>query len=91
MSQVKGAFNLQTSAEFDCGPFDQAKKKKNIIKGKYTCAGTQAKPGGEGTKPSGTSSSAKASGSSAAGAITANLPAVVGGTSFIAGILQILL
>ena len=90
LSQVRGAFNLQTSAEFDCKPFDDAKKKKGIIKGKYVCAGAQIKPGGAGTKPSGTKSSS-ASGTNAADALNVNMPALVGSTSFVAGLLQLLL
>ena len=88
LSQVRGAFNLQTSADFNCKPYDDAKK-KGTIKGKYVCAGTQAKPGGAGTKPSGTSSGGKES--SAAQAINVDFPALVGGTSFIAGLLQMIL
>ncbi|KAG8528030.1 uncharacterized protein KY384_006946 [Bacidia gigantensis] len=87
LSQVRGAFNLQTSAEFDCKPFDDARKTK--IKGKYQCAGQQSKPGGQGTKPSSTGSGAKPTG--AAGFNAVNLPALVGGTSFIAGLLQMAL
>lgn len=89
LKQVRGAFNLQTSAEFDCAPYDDAKKKKGIIKGKYVCAGAQSKPGGAGTKPSSTSGGSKETG--AAQAISVNLPVIVGGTSFLAGLLQMVL
>ena len=89
LSQVRGAFNLQTSGEFDCKPFDDAKKKKGIIKGKYTCRGSLTKPGGAGTKPSDTNNGAKES--SPAMAIGVNMPAVVGGTSFVAGLMQLIL
>lgn len=91
LSQVRGAFNLQTSAEFDCTAFDADKKSKGIIRGNYVCAGTQSKPGGAGTKPSGTSSGSKSSSTSAADALSLNYPAVVGGTSLIAGLLQFIL
>ena len=87
LKQVRGAFNLQTSAEFDCGPFDTARK-NGVIKGKYVCAGTQVKPGGEGSKPS---SGGKSGPSNAAQPNNVNYPAVIGGTSLIAGLLQMLL
>ncbi|KAL9131039.1 MAG: hypothetical protein Q9217_000925 [Psora testacea] len=90
LSQVRGAFNLQTSAEFDCSAFDAAKKSKGIIKGNYVCSGSQAKPGGAGTKPSGTSSGSKASSTSAAGHLDFNLPLMLGAASLVSGLFQMI-
>ncbi|KAI4185410.1 MAG: hypothetical protein L6R41_004156 [Letrouitia leprolyta] len=89
LSQVQGAFNMQTSGKFDCSGFDELSSKK-VVKGKYTCRGSQTKPGGVGTASS-TSSGSSASGTSSAGQFQANLPAVLGGTSVMAGLLQLIL
>ncbi|KAL8727381.1 MAG: hypothetical protein Q9166_006053 [cf. Caloplaca sp. 2 TL-2023] len=88
LTQVQGAFNMQTSARFDCSAFDKLADTK-VIRGKYTCLGSQTKPGGQGTASG--SSGAAASGTSSAGQFQANLPAVVGGTSLLAGLLQLIL
>lgn len=87
---MAGAFNLQTSGEFDCSGFDSANSNKKI-KGKYTCKGSQATPqSGDGTSTS-TSTGAAASKTGAASAFDVNLPFVMGGSSFVAALLQILL
>ena len=87
---VSGAFNLQTSGEFDCSAFKSDKDDKSIIKGHYECSGSVAKPGGEGTKPSATGSKSTHSGSADAVQIPP-LPALFGGTGLLAGLLQLLL
>ncbi|KAL8953790.1 MAG: hypothetical protein Q9222_000355 [Ikaeria aurantiellina] len=90
LTQVQGAFNMQTSGKFDCSAFDELDDNK-VIRGDYVCSGSETKPGGAGTKPSGTSSGSSASGTSSAGQFQANLPAVMGGTSLVAGLLQLIL
>ncbi|KAL8821197.1 MAG: hypothetical protein Q9223_000712 [Gallowayella weberi] len=89
LTQVQGAFNLQTSAKFDCSGFDKLVPNK-VVKGKYYCASSLVKPGKEGTR-SGTSDGADSGDKSAAGHVQVNLLAVVGGTSVLAGFLQLLL
>lgn len=82
---------MQTSASnFSCSTFDTDRKNK-VMKGTYVCAPGQSKPGGAGTRPSGTSSGSKPSGSSAAGHLDVNYPAIIGGTSILAGLLQLVL
>ena len=81
---------MQTSGKFDCSAFDKYDQNK-VIKGNYVCKGSETKPGGAGTKPSGTSSASSASGTSIAGHFQANFPAVMGGTSLVAGLLQLVL
>lgn len=87
LTQVLGAFNLQSSEEFDCAKFDDAKKEKKIIKGEYVCEGSQTKPGTAGTKPSSTS----ASGKSAASPLDLKVSLVMGSFSLVATVLQLLL
>ncbi|KAL8674269.1 MAG: hypothetical protein Q9168_001336 [Polycauliona sp. 1 TL-2023] len=87
LTQVQGAFNLQTSAKIDCSAFDALGK--TVIKGKYTCLGMRTKPGGEGTGSG--SNGAGDTKASAAGQIFTNLPAVVGGPLVLAGLLQMIL
>ncbi|EWC45835.1 hypothetical protein DRE_04842 [Drechslerella stenobrocha 248] len=46
---VRGGFNLQTAAKFDCSEFD--KIESGVVKGKYVCSGAVVNPGTEGTNP----------------------------------------
>ena len=79
---------MQSSSELDCSAFDKDHTNK-VIKGKYTCLGKITKPGGADTKPSGTGSSP--SSTAAASNFDPKFPAMVGGSSLIAGLLQLLL
>lgn len=80
---------MQTSASnFSCDAFDKDHTNK-VMKGTYTCQGGVAKPSGAGSKPA---SSAKPSGTnSPAHQLNVQYPAVIGGTSILAGLLQLLL
>jgi len=91
LALVAGAFNLQTSANFDCSGFQADKSSKNIIKGNYVCSGAVAKPGGAGTKPSSTSGSSPTKSSSADAVVIPPFPALMGLTSMFAGLLQFIL
>ena len=80
---------MQTSSSnFSCDTFDKDHDNK-IIRGKYFCQGGVSKPSGAGSTPTGSGS--KASGTSAAGHIDVKYPAVLGGTSVLAGLLQFIL
>lgn len=78
---------MRTSGDFDCSTFDELES-NNVVRGEYTCRGSETTPGSIGT---GTSSGSSASGTSSAGQFQANLPAVLGGTSVMAGLLQLIL
>ncbi|KAL9129119.1 MAG: hypothetical protein Q9175_007381 [Cornicularia normoerica] len=90
LTQVQGAFNVQSSGQLDCSAFQADKNSKQVIKGNYVCSGSVSKPGGAGTKAS-ASSTSKPTAKSSAGHIEVNFPAFMGGTSFIAGLLQLVL
>lgn len=91
LSRVAGAFNMQTSSSnFSCDAFDKNHNDK-VIRGKYVCSGGVSKPRGAGTTVTSTGSGSKPSGTGAAGHIKVNYPAVIGGTSIIAGLLELLL
>lgn len=81
---------MQSSGPLDCSAFQADKNSKQVIKGNYVCSGSVSKPGGAGTKASASSSSTP-TGKSSAGHIHVNIPAVIGGTSFIAWLLQLVL
>ncbi|KAL8660028.1 MAG: hypothetical protein Q9226_000106 [Calogaya cf. arnoldii] len=87
LTQVQGAFNLQTSAKFDCSAFDKLSSSK-VIRGKYTCLGMRTRPGGQGT---GSGSDGGGDEKSSADHMFVNLPAIVGGTLVLAGLLQTIL
>ncbi|KAI9839375.1 MAG: hypothetical protein M1838_004342 [Thelocarpon superellum] len=87
LADVKGGFNLQTSATFDCDPF-QTDSSNGVIKGTYVCAGKQVDPGTAGHP---TSSGASPTKSGSANQQNVNAAAVVGLSSFIGGMLQLVL
>jgi len=90
LTQVRGAFNLQSSGQLDCSAFQADSGSKQVIKGHYTCKGSVAKPGGQGSKAS-SSSGSTPTGKSAAGHVEINFPAVMGGATLVAGLLQLIL
>ncbi|KAF7114360.1 hypothetical protein CNMCM5793_008312 [Aspergillus hiratsukae] len=75
---VRGQFNLQSTGNFSCTSFDNAKKEQ-VIRGTYKCKAAEANPttkdGASGTTTS-SGSSSSASKSSAADLNAANLPAL---------------
>ncbi len=79
---------MQSSGTLDCSAFMADKNSKQVIKGNYVCQGSVTKPGGAGTSPSAGSSSTSKSG---ARATDFAVPAVVGGVSVMAGLLQAVL
>lgn len=85
---------MQTSGDFDCTPF-QTYKTNQVIKGTFTCAGSESTPGVAGTTPSSTSTSSAKKG--AAGQLEVNILTVVGvpalmcGISFVAAMLRLIL
>ena len=81
---------MQSSGMLDCSAFDADKNSKQVIKGKYVCKGQIAKPGGQGSKAS-SSSGSKPTGKSAAGRVDINFPAILGATTFAAGLFQLIL
>jgi len=56
LADVRGAFNLQSSGDISsaCSTFQPLSGPNNVIKGTYTCAGTESHPGGTGTLSPGT-------------------------------------
>ncbi|KAI9708088.1 MAG: hypothetical protein M1820_004292 [Bogoriella megaspora] len=91
LADVRGTFNLQSTANIDdsCSVFRGLSGEENsAIKGKLTCAGSQARPGGSGTNPTGSSSSASAS--SAAGALDVSSNAALGLTGVLAAMIGLL-
>jgi len=81
LTDVRGNFNMQTSAkEFDCKPF-QSLKSSGAIKGKLICSGNQANPSPGGANPTGSSTPKKG----AASHYEANVFAIVGLPAIIAG------
>ena len=79
---------MQSSGTLDCTAFQTDKSSKQVIKGNYVCQGSESKPGGAGTKPSASASSTSKSG---ARATDFAVPAVMGGVSVMAGLLQAVL
>ena len=70
LKDVRGAFNLQSAADItdDCSTFKALAGSNNVIKGKFVCAGTVAKPSGQGSTPTSSGSSSSSSSSASAGA-----------------------
>jgi len=93
LNDVKGGFNMQSTAQIDCSNFDALDKSDNI-QGKYVCKTTaDAKSSGTGTGTS-SGSSTSSSGSSAtskAAAASYGVNEALVGVSFVGGLLQMLL
>lgn len=89
LSDCRGAFNLQSSADIttDCNTFKNEAGPNNVIKGKFTCAGDQTSPGGAGTTPSGTSSSSSSTKKSEARHLDISSNAAIGIGSVLAAML----
>lgn len=92
LEDVRGAFNLRTSATFDCSFFDTAKR-DGRIKGSKTCEGG---PGSStsSSNPSSTSGGSGASGTrnpNAAGQLQVKTASVLGSIALAAGLLHIAL
>jgi len=67
LSDVRGAFNMQSSEDITdaCTHFKSLAGTNNVIKGKFVCAGEQAKPSGQGSTPTSTGGSSSTSSGSA--------------------------
>lgn len=85
LKDVKGGFNIQSTAEIDCDPFRKLRKQDKAIHGSFKCSGKKSHPtqkgGGSGTTGgggSGTSSGGSSSSSSAGAAAdnVVNMPAM---------------
>lgn len=81
LKEVKGGFNMQSTGQFDCAPFQKEASSggnANVIQGSFTCKAATSNPttknGSSGTS-TGTSASASPS-KGAAAANLANMPAM---------------
>jgi hypothetical protein len=92
LSDCKGTFNMQSSGNISCDPFQQDATSK-VIKGAFFCASgsTNVQTSATGTGST-TGGSASPTGTKGAAPFTSvDMPAVVGFTSFIAALVQMLL
>lgn len=85
LTQVRGAFNLTSSGQFDCSAFQKLSSNK-AIKGKFYCPSSQSK-----SNPSSTTSGDKASKTGAAIHFEANMPIILSASSVLATFLQFFL
>ncbi|KAI9829192.1 MAG: hypothetical protein M1826_005787 [Phylliscum demangeonii] len=72
LQDVRGGFNMQTSRQFDCTPF-QAEKQSGVIKGRFICTGSLETPGSVSTNPNPTTTTAASASPTKTGA-AAHLP-----------------
>ena len=89
LSDVEGAFNLQSTQNIDsdCSTFQSISGVNAPIKGKFTCAGSQSNPGGAGTTPT---QGTGASSTGAASALEVSSGAVFGLTGVLAAMMGLL-
>lgn len=88
LTQVKGAFKLQTSGDFNCSKFDKIYQSKAVIRGDYTCKGSKSGTGS--ADSTSTSTGGSASKTAAAAHFELNTPIIMGGSSLV-GLLQFFL
>lgn len=83
ISDIRGAFNLQSSGDItsDCSTFSALHSSNGVIKGKFTCAGEQSKPSGQGSSVTGTAtgSSSSSTSTSKSGAAAFAAPGAISG------------
>jgi len=91
LTDVRGGFNMQSSGSLDCSAFN-TDHSSGVIKGTYVCSGQVVQPGTAGSTPTTTSGSgSQPTKKGAAGRFEANIPAMVGVVSVIAGLLHLTL
>jgi hypothetical protein len=76
LKDVRGGFNLQSSGDVDCTPFNAQHGSNSVIKGTYVCSKTTT-PGNAGSTPSGTKKSS--------GSMTGIPAYLVGAAALVAG------
>lgn len=89
LTNVKGAFNLQSTAQFSCAAFANEHGNSKVIQGAYTCMTTSSPSTLTGTTTG--SSSSPSSTSSKGAAVSYGINEAVAGFSVLGGLLQMLL
>lgn len=80
LHDVKGAFNIQSTGDIQqtCDSTFKPLKSKGNIQGSYTCKGSVANPGGQGSTPIVTGSNGKPSGAASAVNLDSNMLGLAG-------------
>lgn len=83
---------MQSSGDITdiCNHFKPLSGQNNVIKGKFTCAGSLSKPGGAGTTPSATSSGSSSARTGAAGRVDISSTAAIGLSGVLAAMFGLL-
>jgi hypothetical protein len=89
LTNVKGAFNLQSTAQFSCAAFANEHGNSKTIQGQYTCV-TTTNPSTLSGTTTGTGSSASSTSSKGA-AVSYGINEAVAGLSVLGGLLHMLL
>lgn len=90
LTDVKGGFNMQSTAQIDCSGY-QSDFSSGVIQGKFTCKTTADAKGGLGSG-SGTSSGSSPSSTSTKGAAASfGISEAAAGLSVLGGLMQMLL
>jgi hypothetical protein len=91
LSDVKGGFNMQSTAQIDCSGFKSQSSSGNI-QGTFTCKTTaDAKSSGTSSSGSSTTSGSGSSSTSKAAAASYGVNEALVGVSVVGGLLQMLL
>jgi len=92
LKDIKGAFNMQSSGDLtdECATFKKESGSTNVIKGKFVCQGSVAKPGGAGTTPTATASGSTTTKTSAASAVQMSSASLMGFTGLLAALFGLL-
>lgn len=91
LGNVRGGFNLQSTAEIDCSGY-KSQHSSGVIQGKFTCiSATKDAKSADGSTPTGTSSGGGSSSTSKAAAVSYGINEAVAGMSVLGGLLSLLL
>jgi hypothetical protein len=90
LKDVQGAFNMQSSGNFSCTPFDTYKSERVIKGSSYTCVSKSNNVQASGTGTSTASSTASPTSSGNAAAMnTAEMPVMMGLFALVGGLFQL--
>lgn len=90
LRNVRGGFNLQSTAEIDCTGY-RSQHSSGVIQGRFTCLTTADAKSADGSTPTGTSSGGGSSSTSKAAAVSYGVNEAVAGMSVLGGLLSLLL
>lgn len=91
LDDVRGSLRIQTSAQFDCGPFNRLRTER-VVKGEANCRAAPGSTSSNNNNPSSTTGGgSNPSNTNAAGQLQVNVVSILGSVALAAGMLRMAL